>query len=70
MPSTSATDKSICVEEGPKQIPKDETTEPVSLEMFNKATNDLNTKGIINLKKIQQISSQENIKTYLNLLTA
>ena len=29
--------------------------EPVSLEMFNKATDDLNTKGIINLKKIQQI---------------
>ena len=31
--------KSIHVE-GPKQIPKDETTEPVSLEMFNKAAND------------------------------
>ena len=39
------------METGPKQVPKDETTEPVSLEMFNKATSDLNTKGIINLKK-------------------
>ena len=33
-PSTSAIDKSIRVEEGPKQIPKDERTEPVSLEML------------------------------------
>ena len=27
------------------------TTEPVSLEMFNKAAMDLETKGVINLKK-------------------
>ena len=50
-PLTSAIDKSIHVEERPKQIPKDETTEPVSLEMFNKAVSDSNNKGIINLKK-------------------
>ena len=50
-PSTSAVDQSICIEPGPKQIPKDVITELVSLEMFNKATNDLNTKGIINLRK-------------------
>ena len=34
-----------------KQTPQDVTTEPISLEMFNRATSDLNTKGIINLKK-------------------
>ena len=35
----------------PTQTPKDVTTEPVSLEIFNRATSDLNTKGMINLKK-------------------
>ena len=35
----------------PKQTPKEITTKPMSLEMFNKAASDLNTKGIINLKK-------------------
>ena len=50
-PSTSAIDESMHVEEGPKQIPKNETAEPASLEMFSKATSDLNNKGIINLKK-------------------
>ena len=34
-----------------KQILQDVTTEPISLEMFNKAASDLNTKGVINLKK-------------------
>ena len=50
-PSTSAIGHSIHLESGPKQIPKDVTTEPVSLEMFNKGINDLITKGIINLRK-------------------
>ena len=50
-PSTSAKGQSIHLEPGPKQISKDVTTEPISLEMFNKATSDLNNKGIINLKK-------------------
>ena len=53
-PSTSAIGHSIHLEPGPKQIPKDITTEPISLEIFNKATNDLNTKGIINLGKYNQ----------------
>ena len=35
----------------PKISAKDVKSEPVSLEMFNKAASDLNTKGIINLKK-------------------
>ena len=50
-PSTSTIDQTILLKPGPKQIPKDFTTEPLSLEMFNKAASDLNTKGIINLKK-------------------
>ena len=41
----------MCLDPGPKQIPKDVTVEPISLEMFNRAASDLNTKGIINLKK-------------------
>ena len=58
IPSTTAITKPIHLDQGPvysnqrpKQTPKDITTEPVSLEMFNRATSDLNTKGIINLKK-------------------
>ena len=57
-PLTSAITEPICLDQGPvyshqrpKQTPKDITTKPVSLEMFNKATSDLNTKGVINLKK-------------------
>ena len=50
-PSTSAINQSICLDPGPKQISKDVTTEPICLEMFNRAASDLSTKGIINLKK-------------------
>ena len=50
-PLTSTISQSISLELGPKQIPKDVTVEPISLEMFNKAASDLNTKGVINLKK-------------------
>ena len=50
-PSTSAINQSIHLDLGPKQAPKDVNTEPVSLEMFNRAMSDLNTKGMINLKK-------------------
>ena len=60
-PSTSAIDKPIHVEEGTKHIPKDET-EPVSLEMFNKAASDLNNKGIINLKKYNQYLVKKSSK--------
>ena len=34
-----------------KQISMDVTSEPISLEIFNRAACDLNTKGVINLKK-------------------
>ena len=37
--------------QGSKHTSKYETTEPVSLEMFNKAATDLESKGMINLKK-------------------
>ena len=44
-------DEPICLEPTPKLSAKDIKSKPVSLEMFNKAANDLNPKGIINLKK-------------------
>ena len=67
-PLTSAITQPIHLDQGPvytnqrpKQTPKEDITETMSLEMFNKAANDLNTKGVINLKKIQLIFNQENI---------
>ena len=57
-PSTSAITQPIHLDQGPvytnqrsKQTPKEDNAEPMSLEMFNKAASDLNTKGVINLKK-------------------
>ena len=50
-PSTTAITEPIHLDPGPKQTPKDVTTGPISLEMFNRAASDLNTNGIINLKK-------------------
>ena len=50
-PSTSTIDEPICLEPTPKLSAKDIKSKPVSLEMFNKAASNLNTKGIINLKK-------------------
>ena len=50
-PSTSAKDEPIHLEPTPKLSAKDIKSKPVSLEMFNKAAGDLNTTGIINLKK-------------------
>ena len=61
-PSTSPVDQSICIEPGPKQIPKNKTTELVSLEMFNEAANNLNTKGIINLKKYNRYLAKKTSK--------
>ena len=37
-----------------------DTTEPVSLEMFNKAATDLETKGVINLKKYTKCLAKKN----------
>ena len=51
-PLMSAITQPICLDPGhvysnqrPKQTPRDITTKPMSLEMFNKAASDLNTKG-------------------------
>ena len=57
-PSTSAVTQPVHLVQGPvyksqrtKHTPEEDTTEPVLLEMFNKAATDLDTKGVINLKK-------------------
>ena len=56
-PSTTVITQPIHLDPGPvysnqklMPIPKDVTTDHVSLEKFNRATSDLNTKGVINLK--------------------
>ena len=48
---SSTLDEPFCLEPTPKLSAKDVKTKLVSLEMFNRAASDLNTKGIINLKK-------------------
>ena len=57
-PSTSAVLQTVHLVQGPvyksqgtKYTSEDETTEPVSLEMFNKSATDLESKGVINLRK-------------------
>ena len=57
-PSTSAVSQTVHLVQGPvyisqrtKHTPEDETTEPVLLEMFNKAATNLDTKGVINLRR-------------------
>ena len=58
-PSTSAVPQPVHLVQGPvyksqrtKHTSEDETTEPVSLEMFNKAATDLESKGVINLQEV------------------
>ena len=57
-PSTSAVTQPVNLVQGPvnkshrtKHTPEEDIIEPVLLEMFNKATTDLDTKGVINLRK-------------------
>ena len=57
-PSTSAVPQTVHLVQGPvyksqgtKYTLEDETTKPVSLEMFNEAATDLESKGAINLRK-------------------
>ena len=57
-PSTSAVTQPVHIVWGPvyktqkiKHAPEENTVEPVSLEMFNKAATDLDTKGVIDLNK-------------------
>ena len=60
-PSISAVTQPVHLVQGPiyktqriKHTPEEDTVEPVSLEMLNKAATDLDTKGVINLKKYTQ----------------
>ena len=43
-----------------KYTSEGDTTEPVSLEMFNKAATDLETKGVSNLKKYTKYLTKKN----------
>ena len=61
IPST-AIDEPLWIEPTPKLSAKDIKSKPVSLEMFNRAASDLNTKGIINLKKYNCYLSTKSSK--------
>ena len=45
-----------------KYTSEGDTTEPVSLEMFNKAATDLETKGVISLKKYTKYLVKKNLE--------
>ena len=68
-PSTSAVTQPVHLVQGPvyksqrtKHTPEEDTTEPVSLEMFNKAATDLDTKGVINLRKYTKYLTKKTSK--------
>ena len=69
-PSTSAVPQPVHLIQGPvykgqsaKHSSEDETTEPVSLEMFNKAATDLESKGVINLRKYTRYLNKKTSRT-------
>ena len=68
-PSTSTVQQSVQLIRGPnnrnqrsRHTSEGDTTEPVSLEMFNKAATDLETKGVINLKKYTKYLTKKTSK--------
>ena len=68
-PSTSAVSQPVHLVQGPvyqsqraKHTPEEETTEPVSLEMCNKAATDLDTKGVINLRRYTRYLNKKTSK--------
>ena len=68
-PSTSAVSQPVHLIQGPvfksqrtKHTPEEETTEPVSLEMFSKAAIDLDTKRVINLRKYTKYLTKKTSK--------
>ena len=68
-PSTSTMKQSVQLIRGPnnkiqrsRHISEVDTTEPVSLEMFNRAAIDLETKGVINLKRYTKYLTKERSK--------
>ena len=71
-PSTSAMSQPIHLVQGPvyksqrtRHTSEDETTEPVSLEMFNNAATDLDTKGVINLRRYTKYLTKKTSKPIL-----
>ena len=68
-PSTSAVPQTVHLVQGPvyksqrtKHTSEDETTEPVSLDMFNKATTHLESNGVINLRKYTRYLNKKTSK--------
>ena len=59
---SSTIDQPLHLEPTPKLSAKDVKSKPVSLEMFNKAASDLNTKVIINLKKYNHYLATKTYK--------
>ena len=74
-PSTSTAQQPVQLVRGPiyknqgsKHTSDGNTTESVSLEIFNKAATDLETKVVIKPQEIHKILDQENLKTSVNSL--
>ena len=68
-PSASTVTQPVHLVRGPvyktqkvKCIPEEHTVESVSLQMFNKAATDLDTKGVIDLKKNTQYLTRKTLK--------
>ena len=68
-PSTSTAQQSVQLVRGPdnknqrsRYTSEVDTTEPVSLEMFNKAATDLETKGVINLRRYTKYMTKKTSK--------
>ena len=68
-PSTSAVLQQVHLIQGPvyksqrtKYTSEDDTTEPVSLEMFNIAATELDTKGVLNLRRYTNYLSKKTSK--------
>ena len=60
-PSTTA-DVPLQLDSSPKLSSKEIKSRPLSLEMFNHAVSDLDTKGIINLKKYNHYLVKKSLK--------
>ena len=68
-PSTSTAQQSVPLVRGPnnknqrsRYTSEGDTTEPVSLEMFNKVATDLETKGVINLRRYTKYLTKKTSK--------
>ena len=74
-PSTSTAQQSVQLVRGPnnrnqrsRYMSESDATEPVSLEMFNKAVTDLETKGVINLRRYSKYLTKKTSQNNLNTL--